>query len=122
MVPNGYTTVIGYYPTYFGFYPYAYNVQNYALAQPAAGTYGNLGRNVFRGPGFTNYDMSIFRSFVMREGMRLELRGEAYNLANSADFANPSVTNINAGNFGQSTAILPGLGARTIQLALRLVF
>jgi hypothetical protein len=122
VVPNGYSTVIGYYPGLFGFYPYAYNVQNYALAQPAAGTYSNLGRNVFRGPGFANYDMSVFRSFVMKENIRLELRGDAFNLANSSFFANPSITNINAGDFGQSTALLPGFNPRTIQLALRLVF
>ncbi len=122
VVPAGYSTIISYYPTFFGFFPFAYNVQNYALAQPQAGYYGNLGRNVLRGPGFANYNMSIFRSFVMREGMRLELRGEAYNLANSSFFANPSVTNVNAGNFGQSTSLLPGFSQRTIQLALRLVF
>ncbi len=122
VVPNGYSTVIGYYPTFFGFYPFAYNVQNYALAQPAAGSYGDVARNALRGSGITNYNMSVFRSFVMREGMRLEVRGEAYNLANSSFFANPSVTNVNAGNFGQSTSLLPGFSQRTIQLALRLVF
>jgi hypothetical protein len=122
VVPAGYSTVVGFYPGFFGFYPFAYNVQNYALAQPAAGTYGNLGRNSFRGPGFANYDMSVFRSFVMTENTRLEVRGEAFNLSNSAFFANPSITNVNAGNFGQSTALLPGFNPRTIQLALRLVF
>jgi len=122
IVPNGTSTVIGYYPTFFGFFPYAYNVQNYALAQPQPGFYGNAGRNILRGPGFTNYDMSLFRSFVFLENTRLELRAEAYNLSNSAFFANPSVTNVNSGNFGQSTSLLPGFGPRTLQLALRLVF
>ena len=69
----------------------------------------------------SNYDMSIFRSFAKKEGMRLEFRGEVYNIANSANFANPTVTNINAGDFGQSTALLRGLGPPSIQLALRLV-
>jgi len=122
IVPNGTSTVVGFYPTFFGFYPYEYNVQNYALAQPQAGLNGNAGRNILRGPSFTNYDMSLFRNFVFVENTRLEFRAEVYNLANSPFFANPSVTNVNAGNFGQSTRLVSGLGPRTMQFALRLVF
>jgi hypothetical protein len=122
VVAAGTSTFVGFYPTFFGFYPYAYSVQNYALAQPQAGVYGSAGRNILRGPGFSNYDLSLFRNFVFLENTRLEFRAEAYNLANSAWFANPSVTNVNAGNFGQSTALMPGLGPRTIMLALRLVY
>jgi len=122
IVPNGTSTVVGFYPTFFGFFPYAYNVQNYALAQPQAGFSGNAGRNILRGPSFTNYDMSLFRNFVFVENTRLEFRAEVYNLANSPFFANPSVTNVNASNFGQSTRLMSGLGPRTMQFALRLVF
>ncbi|HEY3841006.1 MAG TPA: TonB-dependent receptor [Bryobacteraceae bacterium] len=122
IVPNGTSTVFGYYPTFFGFYPYAYNVQNYALAQPQPGLYGNAGRNILRGGSLASYDMSLFRTFVFLENTRLELRAEAYNIANSSFFANPTVTNVNAGNFGESTGLLSGYGPRTLQLALRLVF
>lgn len=122
IVPAGTSTIIGFYPTFFGFFPYAYNVQNYALAQPQPGLYGNTGRNILRGPDLTSYDLSLFRTFVFLERTRLEFRAEAYNLTNSAFFANPSVTNVNAGNFGQSTSLLPGFGPRTMQLALRLIF
>jgi hypothetical protein len=122
IVPAGTSRVVGFYPTFFGFFPYAFDVQNYALAQPQAGTYGNAGRNILRGPDFATYDLSLFRNFVIMEHSRLEFRAEAFNLANSSFFANPTVTNVNSGNFGQSTGIVPGLGPRTIQLALRLVF
>ncbi len=122
IVPAGVSTIVGYYPTFFGFFPYAYNVQNYALAQPQAGFYGNSGRNILRGPGMTNYDMSLFRSFMFLENTRLEFRAEAYNLTNTPFFANPTVTNVNAGNFGQSTSLLPGFGPRTLQFAFRVVF
>ncbi len=122
VVAAGTSTFVGFYPTYFGFYPYAYSVQNYALAQPQAGLYGSAGRNILRGPGFTNYDMSLFRNFVFLENTRLEFRAEVYNLANSPFFGNPSVTNVNSGNFGQSTNLMRGLGPRTFQLALRLVY
>ena len=49
IVPAGVSTIVGYYPTFFGFFPFAYNVQNYALAQPQAGYFGNAGRNILRG-------------------------------------------------------------------------
>jgi hypothetical protein len=122
VVPAGVSTVVGYYPTFFGFFPFAYNVQNYALGQPQPGFYGNAGRNILRGGSLASYDMSLFRTFVFLENTRLEFRAEAYNLANSSFFANPSVTNVNAGNFGESTSLLSGFGPRTLQLALRLVF
>ena len=122
VVAAGSSTIVGFYPTFFGFFPYAYNVQNYALAQPQQGFYGSAGRNILRGPDVTSYDLSLFRNFVFLERTRLEFRAEAYNLTNSSFFANPSITNVNAGNFGQSTALMPGFGPRTLQLALRLVF
>jgi hypothetical protein len=93
-----------------------------AFAQAAPGFYGSAGRNIIRGPGFSSYDLALFRSFVFMESTRLEFRADAYNLANSSFFANPSITNVNAGNFGQSTLLMQGLGPRTIQLGLRLVF
>jgi len=122
IVAAGTSRVVGFYPTYFGFYPYAYDVQNYALAQPQAGSYGSAGRNVLRGPNFTSYDVSLFRNLVFVEGTRLEFRAEAYNLTNSSFFANPTVTNVNAGNFGQSTTLAPGFGPRTLQFGFRLVY
>ncbi len=92
-----------------------------AFAAPRAGTFGNGGRNNVRGPGFGNYDLSVFRFFPIREGMRLEFRGEFYNLTNTPRFGNP-VNNVNAGNFGQITGTLFGEGERDVQVALRLVF
>ena len=92
-----------------------------AFAAPAPNSFGNGGRNIVRGPGFGNYDFSVFRFFPLREGMRLEFRGEFYNLTNSPRFGNP-VNNVNAGNFGQITGTLFGEGERDIQFALRLTF
>jgi hypothetical protein len=92
-----------------------------AFAAPAANRFGNAGRNIVRGPGFGNYDFSIFRMFPIRERARLEFRSEFYNLTNTPRFGNP-VGNVNAGNFGQITGTLNGEGERDIQFALRLVF
>jgi hypothetical protein len=94
-----------------------FNVSAFAL--PAANTYGNAGRDSLRGPGFWNFDFSIFRTFDIVERLRLQLRGEFFNLFNHADFSNPSATLGNP-NFGviTSTANSP----RTIQVAGKLTF
>jgi hypothetical protein len=92
-----------------------FNVNAFALPTPY--TYGNAGRDSLRGPGFWNFDFSVFRNFDLVERFRLQLRGEFFNIFNHTDFGNPSATLGNP-NFGviTSTANSP----RTIQLALKL--
>ncbi len=119
----GQTNVLTFQPGFFGYFPYIYSYANYGFGQPAAGTNGNAGRNILRTEDFVNYDLSMFRSFVIREQTKLEFRAEAYNLANSPHFGNP-ISNVNSANFGQYTSTLNGLGlgSRTLQFGLRLVF
>jgi hypothetical protein len=45
-------------------------------------TFGNAGRNIVRGPGFQNWDFSIFKMFPVREKMRFEFRAEFFNIWN----------------------------------------
>ncbi|HTA42515.1 MAG TPA: carboxypeptidase regulatory-like domain-containing protein [Bryobacteraceae bacterium] len=64
-----------------------------AFAVPAAGTIGNIGRNAFRGPGLYNLDLSLARSFQvahLREGTRLTLRADAFNILNHANLNDPN--------------------------------
>lgn len=112
---NGPTRILG------GYGPGMLWMDRSAYAAPRAGNFGNGGRNNVRGPGFGNYDFSVFRFFPIREKTRLEFRAEFYNLTNTPRFGNP-VGNVNAGNFGQITSTLFGEGERDVQLALRLVF
>jgi hypothetical protein len=53
-----------------------------AFAQPAVGTYGNLGRNNIYGPRSIRLDLGIVRAFPIWEKKTLELRGEAFNFVN----------------------------------------
>jgi hypothetical protein len=46
------------------------------------GTFGNAGRNIVRGPGFQDWDLSFFKAFPVTEGKRLEFRGEFFNVFN----------------------------------------
>jgi hypothetical protein len=62
--------------------------QNGTVLYPqAVGTFGNMGRNIFRGPGFLNWDASIGKSWKLNERIRLQVRGEMFNVANHANFA-----------------------------------
>jgi hypothetical protein len=82
--------------------------------------YGSFPRNALRGPGQTNLDFSISKHFRIREGMDLELRGDAFNIFNHTEFQNPDTTyTITSITFGQiSTTYDP----RILQLALHLRF
>jgi outer membrane receptor protein involved in Fe transport len=61
-----------------------------AYADPAPGTFGNSGRNTLIGPGFANLDISIAKEFRLHfEGVRLQIRADAYDALNHINFNNP---------------------------------
>jgi hypothetical protein len=88
---------------------------------PQAYQFGNEGRNVLTGPGRNNLDLGLHRSFRIppHEPARLEFRGEAYNLFNHPQFANPGDT---IGNPGVGVISSTSVANRILQIALRLVF
>lgn len=86
---------------------------------PALYTYGNAGRNTLVGPGRTNWDMSLFKDFVIREQTRFELRAEAFNILNHPQFGLPNATIGNA-QAGQITSIVGN--PRQLQMGLRFQF
>ena len=63
-----------------------------AFAQPLSGTYGNLGRNTFSGPGLNDFDVSFVKSQQISGDWWLRLRAEFFNVWNHPNFANPSTT------------------------------
>jgi Carboxypeptidase regulatory-like domain len=66
--------------------------QNGTVLYPQAlGTFGNMGRNILRGPGFVNWDASISKLWRLSERLQLQLRGEMFNAANHANFSSFSV-------------------------------
>jgi hypothetical protein len=54
------------------------------------GTYGNIGRNSFRGPKALQFDAQISRIFKIYDNLTTTLRLEAFNVANHPDFQPPS--------------------------------
>jgi Carboxypeptidase regulatory-like domain/TonB dependent receptor len=103
------------------------------FSQPQGTTFGNTGRNQFRGPGFWNIDFSIFRSFpIGTGGKRIEFRTEFFNLTNTPMWSRP-VNDISSNNFGRTTTVgedTPGgfrsrdagSGERQIRFGLRVQF
>ncbi len=50
------------------------------------GTYGNIGRNELRGPKTVTFDVALSRNFTVRERYSLQVRVDAFNIANHANF------------------------------------
>jgi hypothetical protein len=109
-----------------------------AFTAPASGQQGDFGRNVLRGFGAAQADISFQRQFHLTERMQLRFRGEFFNIFNHPNFG-PADNNITDALFGYSTATLAsslgsggpngGLnplyqigGPRSIQFALKLQF
>jgi len=88
---------------------------------PNASTFGTLSRNSFRGPDFFSYNAALFRNFAVNENIKLEFRGEVYNLTNTTNLMNP-VANMTMPGFGTSVSSLDGLAGRQFQVAARLLF
>ncbi|MBV8051266.1 MAG: hypothetical protein JOZ80_08770, partial [Acidobacteriaceae bacterium] len=63
-----------------------------AFAVPAPGQFGDAGRNSLRGPGFAEFDLALQKAFQLREGAKITVGAEAYNLLNRPNFAVPSNT------------------------------
>jgi hypothetical protein len=98
-----------------------------AFTAPAAGTWGNLGRNDFRGPALWQIDTALQRRITLRERLALELRGECFNLLNRAQYGNPLADISAPSSFGRITSVVnttpTGSGTpRQFEVVARLVF
>jgi len=89
-----------------------------AFAVPSF-SYGNLGRNTMWSAPVYNADFSLFKNFVVREGMNLQFRGEFFNIFNIQNYAAPDSL-VGDPGFGHVTSTVNN--PRQIQLALRLTF
>jgi hypothetical protein len=92
-----------------------------AYAIVTATRFGTAGRNNLRGPGFFNVDLGLFRTFTFTEHVKLQLRAEALNALNHANFSNPGADISNAGAFGFITSTT-GTGERNMRFGIRLTF
>ncbi len=112
------------------------------MVPPVLGTFGTMGRNIFRDTGFHNVDLSVSKNFKFGERFKAQFRAETFNVFNHPNFANPwgatdgygqgAFADPSAiGQFGcgcatpDNAAVNPVLGSgsnRAIQLGLKFIF
>jgi hypothetical protein len=81
------------------------------------GIYGNVGRNIISVPAINRTDLSLMKDVMLRERLRLHLRGEAFNAFNQVTLGAPN-TSASAANFGRIRSASSG---REVQLAMKLL-
>jgi hypothetical protein len=90
-----------------------------ALLAPLGG-FGNLGRNVLRGPSQKRIDFSLLKNTRLTERVSLELKWDVFNIFNFVNFANPNSDLSDETDFGQITRTV---GApRVMQFGAKLRF
>ena len=100
------------------------------FARPANGTLGTFGRNALTGPGYANWDISLYKTTHITERVTAQLRMETFNTFNHTQFSNPG-SGINAPN--PNTLITPATAGttglvtsardpRNMQLGLKILF
>jgi hypothetical protein len=98
--------------------PY-FNTSLFSL--PPLGSVGNSGRRLFSGPGIDNYDLTLQKTLKIDESKSLELRLEAFNEFNHAQFYGPASVdgNIGSATFGNVVSAAP---PRLLQVAVEFHF
>ena len=103
-----------------------------AFTRPAFGTFGNLGRGTYTGPGLAEVDLSVLKNIALSERVSLQFRAEFFNLMNHTNYASPNQTVFT--NTGSATApvyvnnptagLITSLATtpRQIQFGLKLMF
>ena len=96
------------------------------FAVPAAGTFGNLGRNAFRARGISEVELGLSKDISLTERMRMRFRADAFNLLNRAQYGAPNA-DISQSTFGSITSTISnyatGRGTpREFQLSAKISF
>lgn len=112
-------------------YPQHRTPQNWlnlaAFTAPASGTWGNTPKNVASGPSVWQDDMALSKNLHLWERYTLNMRAEAFNIFNRAQWGLPNSSFSSPSSFGTITTVLnsgtTGIGtARELQFAARLNF
>jgi hypothetical protein len=97
-----------------------------AFVNPAAGTFGNLGRDTLNGPGLAELDFSVLKVTPITEKIKLQFRAEFFNVFNRPNFGIPNpVVYSAAGTTPSPTAGVitsTATNSRQIQFGLKLLW
>jgi outer membrane receptor protein involved in Fe transport len=120
-------------------YAGCYQDGNSVMTPPEFGFFGTMRRNIFRGPGYHNWDFSVTKMWTFHERFSVQLRGEFFNILNHPNFTNPNGVGGQLGNVDPSVPggfggdgltpdvaaanpVIGSGGPRAIQLGLKLKF
>jgi hypothetical protein len=96
-----------------------------AFILPDAGTWGNLGRGTFKGPGLADVDLSLLKSFAVSEKTSLQFRTEFFNTLNRTNLGTPNPIVFSSGSAANPSAGLitaTATTSRQIQFGLKVTF
>jgi hypothetical protein len=91
------------------------------FAPETLGLLGNSPRRFFHGPGIVNFDMQIIKTVRLTESKSCDIRVEAFNVFNHAQFYGPSSVDgeVNDSSFGR---VVSAAAPRLVQLAVKFHF
>lgn len=92
------------------------------FAPSPLGRFGNSGRNILRFAGQNNLDFSVIKQTHIDEARQVEFRGEFFNLPNHTQFGMTGGVGTNVSSLTTFGIYTSAQDARTVQLALRLLF
>ena len=99
---------------------FVFDPNQFTNATVAPGTIGNAARSICCGPGINNWDMGIYKGFTLSERLRMEFRGEVYNVWNHAQFYSVDGDVSDQGTtFGKALKVRD---PRQFQFALKFIF
>ena len=95
-----------------------------AFLLPTAGTFGNAGRGVYRGPVLADLDTSLIRNMHLTERLSMQFRAEVFNILNRANFGLPNTITFSGSNYSPSAGVITvtSTTSRQLQFALKVIF
>jgi hypothetical protein len=95
-----------------------------AFVLPPPGTYGNLGRGVFSGPGLAELDLSLFKNVSITERVKLQVRAEFFNALNHTNFGTPNAIVFSGTRISSTAGLITSTAttSRQIQFGMKLTF
>jgi len=97
-----------------------------AFSTPASGTFGDLGRNIFRAPAIADVDIALAKDVLLGERVKMRFRADVFNILNRAQYGAPNAV-LGPANFGVITTTISSYATgngtpRECQLSAKLSF
>jgi hypothetical protein len=89
-----------------------------SFTAPNYGSFGDTSNGTIRGPGYTSFNVSLYKTFPITDRFSTQFRTEAFNVMNHPNFLNVD-TGLGDGNYGQVTS---AGDPRILEFALKILY